>query len=281
MSISRPEAERKVNQARVSVVVPTRSRPDLLAEALDSVKAQSFDAWECLVVDDGPSEATRAVVAARGPRFVYVRPERGGSAAAARNAGIVRARGSLCAFLDDDDRWRSDKLARQVEFLDAHPEVLLVAARMQFFGAASRVWPDAERAGEVGFDALLAGNEIGTSTVVARRAALLAAGCFEPTRPICEDYALWLRLALRGKLVVLPDVLVDYRVHAGSLSHDEARLCLAMADVYGDLRKRGVLDRGRFLAALRNAHRRHAAAVAPHERIAVAATYARRALRFL
>jgi hypothetical protein len=144
---------------------------------------------------------------------------------------------------------------------------------MQFFGAASRLWPAYERPVRLGFDALLAGNDIGTSTVVVRRAALIEAGCFEPERLVCEDYALWLRLARRGPLALLPDVLCDYRVHAGSLSGGEARLCRAMAELYRDLRRERVLDARRYLAALRNVHHRHRAA-AEGERLRLALRYA-------
>lgn len=260
--------------------MPTRARPALLAEALASVAAQTLSSWECLVIDDGPSAETRAVVeACADERFVYMVPARGGSAAAARNAGLERAAAPLVAFLDDDDRWRPDKLAHQVEFLDTHPEVPLCAARMQFFGGSTQVWPTHERLRYLAFDALLDANDVATSTVVARRAALSQAGDFEPERTVCEDYALWLRVARRARLALLPEVLCDYRVHPGSLSASEPRVCLAMAEVYGDLRSEGMLGRRRFLDALRNAYRRHAAtARSPGDRLRIAAEYGRRAV---
>src|SRR5438132_11460312 len=108
---------------KVSVVIPTYNRAHVVVEAIDSALAQTFPDLEVIVVDDGSSDDTASRV--RGhpdPRVRYlVRPHAGVSAT--RNAGIAAARGTLLSFLDSDDLWRPDKLAREVAFLEAHPDV--------------------------------------------------------------------------------------------------------------------------------------------------------------
>src|SRR5262245_21923057 len=104
----------------VSVIVPTRDRPTLLARALASIDAQTFCAGEIIVVDDGSQNPPHEVIAGFPSVRLIVLPRRGG-AAAARNVGIRASRGEFVAFLDDDDAWLPSKLERQVELLAASP----------------------------------------------------------------------------------------------------------------------------------------------------------------
>jgi len=110
---------------RVSVIIPVNNRATVVAEAIESVFGQTFRDFELLVVDDGSTDGTWEALQSYGPRLCPLRqPHRG--AASARNLAILRAAGEFLAFLDSDDLWRPEKLARQVEFLDQHPEVSLV-----------------------------------------------------------------------------------------------------------------------------------------------------------
>lgn len=220
----------------VSVVIPTCRRPVELAEAVDSVIAQTFSDWECLVVDasgDGPSSISPRP--SRDPRVSYVGDQRvrgRRSAAAARNAGVRAARGSLIAFLDDDDIWLPDKLERQVAVFEAEPDVQLVFSHMERFGQRSGVWPDVSVPERLSFAELLGGNLIPTSACVVRRAALDEVGLFDVGLAQCEDYELWLRVARFGPLRSLPDVHVRYREHAGSLSRDVAGELESLGRIY-------------------------------------------------
>lgn len=108
----------------VSVVIPTHNRAGLLQRSIASVLAQTFADFELIVVDDGSTDDTPALLASiQDPRMRVFRNETGGGAAAARNRGIAAARAPLLAFHDDDDVWLLHKLERQVEALRARPDV--------------------------------------------------------------------------------------------------------------------------------------------------------------
>lgn len=106
---------------RVSIVMPTYNRHDTILRAIGSVRAQSFDDWELLVVDDGSTDGTSDCVEGLDPRLRVLRQENQG-VAGARNTGLAAARGELVAFLDSDDAWPSHHLALATAFFDAHPD---------------------------------------------------------------------------------------------------------------------------------------------------------------
>ncbi len=110
----------------VSVIIPTHNRATLLAEAIDSVLQQTFSDFELIIVDDGSTDNTPQVVAAYDdPRIVYIRQD-GQERGAARNRGVAAAQGEFITFLDDDDWFLPHKLAVQVPYLQANPEVGMV-----------------------------------------------------------------------------------------------------------------------------------------------------------
>src|SRR5262249_45951625 len=108
---------------RVSVVIPTYNRSHSVGTAVRSVIDQELAALECIVLDDGSVDDTPAVVSKiEDDRVRYIRRPHAG-VAAARNAGVAEARANIIAFLDSDDIWRPEKLQREMDFLDRHPEV--------------------------------------------------------------------------------------------------------------------------------------------------------------
>ncbi len=122
----------------VSTVIPTYNRATVLDRALRSAVAQCEPGDEVIVVDDGSSDDTEAVVRAHGDRVRLLRTDHRG-AGAARNAGVRAAKGELVAFLDSDDEWMPGKLARQRAIMEAFPDVLFV------FSDFGYVWPSGER----------------------------------------------------------------------------------------------------------------------------------------
>ena len=206
----------------VSVVVAAYNAGRFLGGALDSVAAQTASGYEVVVVDDGSTDDT-AEVARRHPVGVRLVRQPNAGSAAARNRGVAEARGRAVAFLDADDRWLPHKLDRQLAALEA------TGARWSYTDA----WfSDAETGRRIGrwsdthptpdgdvARALLAGNFVTVPTVLIDRAVLDEVGGFPETLPgrpsISEDWALWLRVALRHPVAVVREPCAEILHHAG------------------------------------------------------------------
>lgn len=213
----------------ISVVVPTYQRAALIEETLRSVLAQSHDALEVLVEDDGSTDGTDAVVARLGdPRIQYHRAPNVGRPAPVRNRGIARARGELVAFLDSDDVWEPRKLELQVAALARDPSLVGVSCDATWLPPRKHPLIQLAEAIRPSFAELLARNVIITSGVVVRREAIVAAGGFDeaPELRAVEDYDLWLRLVRERErgLAVLPETLLRYRDAGGIALHGRREL---------------------------------------------------------
>ncbi|MBS1868259.1 MAG: glycosyltransferase family 2 protein [Actinobacteria bacterium] len=212
----------------VSVCVPVRNAERFLGEALASALAQPL-ALELLVCDDGSGDGTAAVaasLAARDPRVRVLRHRRPRGVVAARNALLAAARGPYVAWLDADDAYLPGALAAQVDVLERGPGVAVVHAAAEIVEESGRRLPpwrrpfdgDAVEESPAAFGELLLANEFVTSTVVARRSALLAAGGFVSVGPSSSDWDCWLRLALQGAVAYRAAPVARYRQHAASIS---------------------------------------------------------------
>ena len=181
----------------VSVVIPTYNRAALLREAVASVLAQSYAAFELIVVDDGSTDATAAFLrTARAVRLV--RQDHTGMPGQARNAGARAARGEYLAFLDSDDLWLPHKLAVQVAAAAAAGDAINHTRERWLRGGRviSQRGQRHRRSGNLFADSLRK-CIIGPSTVLLRREVFEAAGGFRDDLEIAEDYELWLRLTAR------------------------------------------------------------------------------------
>lgn len=193
----------------ISVVIPAFNAARDLPDAIRSVLAQTYRPMEVLVVDDGSSDDTAAVARSAGPPVVcWSRPQ--GGAASARNAGVARAQGQLIAFLDADDLWTEDKLARQLAALDSDADLEAVFGHVQQFSGPFDAF-SARRGGP-----RLAGYSPGTLLI--RGDALRRIGPFDESLPR-GDVVEWYVRAKRGQLrhVMLPDVLLYRRIHDRNL----------------------------------------------------------------
>lgn len=253
-----------MSDAWVTVIVPTRRRPAFLVEALDSVRRQTFAAWRCVVAVDGDDPETIGIltaIEAAEPRISHVVVRDGDSAARVRNAGLARADTPCVAFLDDDDIWLDDKLARQHAVFVAHPRSVLVCCQVRTFGDRDELWPARPLPEVLGADLLCAGNEVATSTVVARTADVRAAGGFDPRFVPAEDYDLWLSLTAFGEVRYLGVPLCRYRVHGGGVSRDERAMLRAIERLLTRHHRRGICSSHRYWSRIRtlHGHRRHLA----------------------
>jgi glycosyltransferase involved in cell wall biosynthesis len=184
---------------KVSVIIPTRNRVELLQRAITSVLCQTFDDFELLVVDDGSTDGTRDAVDARiDPRVRYLPQSESRGTAAARNVGITSAASPYCAFLDDDDEWLPDKLRLQIAKIEAaSPRVAVIATGYVEVAATTRgvirEWIPTGTGW--GFDEVLTrGNLAPTSTILVKTDCFARVGLFDPSLTYGEDLDMWLRL---------------------------------------------------------------------------------------
>lgn len=204
----------------VSVVVPTFNRAGQLAQAIDSVLAQTYPHWELIVVDDGSQDETPRLLATYSQRIRTIRQENRG-VSAARNRGILAAGGEFIALLDSDDYWLPDKLAAQVALFRQHPALMLCQTEEIWVRKGRRVNPKTRHRKFAGmiFEKTLPLCLISPSSVMLRRALLDEAGLFDETLPACEDYDLWLRITWKYPVGLIETPLIVKRGgHADQLS---------------------------------------------------------------
>lgn len=195
---------------RVSVIIPTYNRGRMLKEAIDSVLGQDYPHFDLVVVDDGSTDATAELLKTYGQDLVVIRqPNRGVSAA--RNAGIAAASGRYIAFLDSDDLWLPQKLTRQVQFFNLHPEALICQTEEIWIRNGRRVNPKLRHTKLSGmiFEPSLHLCLVSPSAVMIRRSLFDKVGLFDESLPACEDYDLWLRVSCRYPvyLIDMPQII--------------------------------------------------------------------------
>lgn len=204
----------------VSVVIPTHDRRSLLPRALDSVRAQSLAPHEVVVVDDGSTDGTSEMLRHDFPEMTLLEQEQCG-VSAARNRGIEHCTGDWIAFLDSDDEWLPDKLARQQAALGDHPGTLICHTDEIWMRRGTRVNPKKKHAKHGGsiFEHCLPLCCISPSSVLVHRSMFREVGLFDTTLPACEDYDLWLRITCRYEVVYVDEPLVvKHGGHADQLS---------------------------------------------------------------
>ncbi len=179
----------------VSVIIPVYNRRNLLMEALESVRAQSFRDFEIIVVDDGSDDLDESFFEGQDD-VSYFRIEHCGMAGAVRNFGVKRARGDLIAFLDSDDYWMPNRLACGVKLFETNRDCVLVHTREKWLRGdcvVSQKGQKHRREGDIFSDALLK-CIIGPSTVLMKKDIFNELGGFSEVLEVAEDYELWLRL---------------------------------------------------------------------------------------
>ncbi len=208
-------------QIPVSVIIPTYNRAALVQEAVASVLAQTWREFELIVVDDGSTDDTPEALAPYASRIRLLRRESRGGVSAARNAGMAAARGEWLAFLDSDDLWLPEKLARQMAYLAAHPEQLWCQTEETWVrrGVRLKQPPTHRKIGGRIFFQSLERCMVSPSAVILHRRLLEEHGGFDENLPAAEDYDLWLRLSWRYDIGLAPEPLIIKRGgHADQLS---------------------------------------------------------------
>jgi len=214
-----------VDEILVSVVIPTYNRVDRVVFAIDSVKRQSYPNIEMIVVDDGSTDDTRNVIENRfGDSVIYEYKENGG-ASSARNQGIARSSGKYVAFLDSDDRWADNKIEKQFDFMESHPDYGISLCEISVRDVDGKqlsvsAWANnLERDGWV-FESFLQNMYITCSSMFIRRSVFDDVGLFDESLSTAEDKDLVLRISVRYKLYVIGEPLVQYYRSSDSLSNN-------------------------------------------------------------
>jgi glycosyltransferase involved in cell wall biosynthesis len=222
----------------VSVVIPTRERPELLREALHSVRAQTFTGYEIVVVVNGPDNphTPATIEAANAAGAVVVRVERAGIGPAL-NAGVRNARGRWIAFLDDDDLWLPNKLEVQLKVADATAADLVFCDFSMFDATKSlphpKLRPPPHLSAKEGLTLIDYGR--GCTHALVRRAAVLAIGGFDESIA-APDWDLWIRLSWRYQVVWADAYLSALRQHRQNTSKRISWAWVALQTLYKSLR---------------------------------------------
>ncbi len=215
---------------RVSVVMPVFNGELYLAEAIESVLSQTYRDFEFLIIDDGSTDSTASLIAGyQDPRIRIIRNQQNLGLIRSLNLGFELASGEYIARMDADDVCLPKRLEKQVNYLDAHPEVGVVGSYMIGFG---------ERSGPIRFpsthtDILVSAlfdSPIAHPTVAFRQ-SILEKPALDPEYPHAEDYDLWSRLLRKGiRFHVLRNYLLKYRVHPTQVSSAYRHLQIVTAD---------------------------------------------------
>lgn len=209
----------------VSVVIATRNRCRLLSEAVATVREQSICDWELIIVDDASTDDTPDLIRGlRDPRISGIRCDRQVGQPAACNEGLAKARGTYVMFLDDDDLLRRDTLERLRGALEAQPQAVSAAGACRIFrddGDSVRPYRPARAYTRVMWREFLFGWWSNSGQNLHRTAVVRELGGFDPTRRAVQDRKLWLQLARRGPICVLPAVAMEYRQHETQMTKSD------------------------------------------------------------
>jgi glycosyltransferase involved in cell wall biosynthesis len=208
-----------VSEPAVSIILPTYNGMPYLREAIDSVRAQTFSDWELIVIDDGSTDdSVRWLESVADARLRILASEHIAHRARLRNRGIAAARAQWIAFIDSDDRWKANKLERQLDYHAARPELqwsytgrmVIDVDGKRFHHPQHQPWRP--HRGWILLPLLAMDATIALPSVLVRRSLLDRAGGFADQR-WGEDYELWIRLAQMAECGLVDEPLVEIRAH--------------------------------------------------------------------
>ena len=212
---------------KVSIIIPTYNRAEVLAASIQSVLQQTYTDFELLIVDDGSSDNTDIVVESIiDNRIRYLKMPENKGASTARNEGIRQANYDYIAFQDSDDYWKPEKLEKQMAFLTQRPEVGLLYCPYECKKAdgttilvpGSNIPPE-EKQGNI-YRYMLLRNTIGTPSVLMRRQCLEKSGLFCESLTCLVDWELFLRIARDHEIAFQEEPMVIANLSQNSISHN-------------------------------------------------------------
>lgn len=202
---------------KVSVYMPAYNMEKYIAEAIESILNQTFSDFEFIIINDGSTDNTAKIVreyAARDKRIKFIDNKKNRGFIAASNDGLDAACGEYIAKMDSDDISMPTRLARQVAFLDSHPDIGMIGCGLQAFGKGKFIITHPANVGLV--DAI---SEIPTTIFMARRTIIEKYKLrFNPDFFSCEDYEFYVQFLKHAKIANLSDILYKYRWHGNNVS---------------------------------------------------------------
>ena len=230
----------------ISVILPTYNREHLLRRAIDSVLEQSWRHIELIVVDDGSTDETAALLDTfDDPRLSVIRFDTNRGASAARNAGLAQARGDFVTFMDSDDAWHEHRIERQYHVMASAPAgVGLCVCSIHYIRPGQEydvLWPDQIRSSDDAVESIVMGTGYPTLGWMAHTRVLQDLGGFDEELPRLQDYEFSLRIALEYDLLLMSDILATAWLQPDSVSSSPTRYAGAIErviDRHGDVFRR-------------------------------------------
>lgn len=219
----------------ISIVMPAYNAEKYIEQAIDSVINQTYDNWELIVLDDGSSDNTKAIIvrkAEKDYRIHFYENAVNMGVSATRNRGVKVANGEWIAFLDSDDAWENEKLEKQVQFLNEHENARII------FTASSFINEENKKANyilhvptQVGFKELLKQNVISCSSALVQKKYLEKYAM--PGDKLHEDYTVWLKILEDGSQAYgIDEPLLIYRISSNSKSGNKINAAKMQMRVY-------------------------------------------------
>jgi len=233
---------------KISIIIPTYNRADLLPQAIDSVLKQTYRNWETMIVDDGSTDETEKVVKKyRDSRIHYIAHQSNLGSSSARNTGIKKTKGQFIAFLDSDDEWLSEKLACQMQVFknkSNHCGVVYTGGYM-----VKNNKEILAKSVEINlnnfYEKILFKNIVGSSTVLIKRECFDKVGLYDVSLINYQDWDMWIRISKYYQFILVNLPLIKYHIHPDQLSENLAGIIEARKRIL--FKHRNELKKRRFV----------------------------------
>ena len=213
-------ARTTISPRTVSIIIPTHNRREFLAEAIDSVRAQSHEHWEIIIIDDMSDDGTWEWLQEEsdGDRLRSIRLDQKSGSTITRNAGLRLARGDYCLFFDDDDHLPQDALATHLEAIEARPDVIATVGSVQNFdpsGFLGLLQPTTERKiqDDIWRDVLFWWSFMLGASLFRTETVRAVGGFDESILFYGDDVDLWMRIGHMGSVHLIPETVIHWRFH--------------------------------------------------------------------
>jgi glycosyltransferase EpsE len=211
---------------RLSIIIGAFNSYETIACTIDSIKAQTYKDWECVICDDGSKDDTWDIlkdITKDDNRFILIRNEKNLGLGATLNRCIEHAKGEYLARQDADDVSLPERLTKQVVFLDSNPRISVAGTYAELFDKKGKIWGVLKPPLAPELTDWIKGSCVIHPSTLMRRRDIVEAGLYNPEAIRLEDYDLWLRMAKKGyRIVTMPEIL--YRYHLGLSDYKRKKL---------------------------------------------------------